>query len=192
MLPFIGLSALGYLLGSIPFGLVVASRAGIDIRNTGSGNPGATNMFRQGGPKLGATVLVLDALKAYIPTAIAIAILPEAWQHICVGLTGVIGHSYPIFAKFKGGKGAAPGLGILLALSPKIFGILALVAISIISLWRYVSVGTITCSLLAPILFFTFDYPLVYSGFVSTICTLIIFRHIPNIKRLIKGVENKI
>lgn len=192
MLPFIGLSALGYLLGSIPFGLIVASRAGIDIRNTGSGNPGATNMFRQGGTKLGAMVLVLDVLKAYIPTAIAIAILPEAWQHICIGLTGVIGHSYPIFAKFKGGKGAAPGLGILLALSPKIFGILALVAIAIISLWRYVSVGTLICSILAPILFFAFDYPLAYSGFVSTICILIIFRHIANIKRLIKGIENKI
>jgi len=186
------LLALGYVLGSIPFGLIVGKFAKVDLRKSGSGNIGATNMFRQGGWKLGLTVLLLDGLKAAIPTYLATQYLSLPWQHILVGLMAIIGHTYPLFAKFKGGRGAAPGLGVLLALSPLVFLILLTIAFSLIFLLRIVSIATLTCCLLAPGLFYGFKQPIDYTIFVTVICCLIIFRHKDNISRLIKGSENKI
>lgn len=187
-----GLLVAGYLFGSIPFGLIIAKIYQINLRDIGSGNPGATNMFRAAGWVPGSVVLILDALKAFIPTYMAMTLLPQASIHILVGLTTIIGHSFPIFAKFKGGKGAASGLGILLALSPIIFCILFITAFLIIYITRYVSVATLAACILAPALFYVFNLPPAYTVFVSIISILIIYRHKSNIKRLMSGTENKI
>ena len=112
------LCLMAYLLGSMPFGLWVTQSRGIDLRSTGSGNIGATNVYRQAGWKLALIVFLLDGAKGTLPTLFAIHYLPAPWMHILVGLCAILGHSYPVFAQFKGGKGAATGLGLLLALSP--------------------------------------------------------------------------
>jgi acyl phosphate:glycerol-3-phosphate acyltransferase len=190
--PLVNLVVLSYLIGSIPFGLIVSNLKGVDIRQHGSGNIGATNVFRTLGWPYGLLVFFLDGLKGYGPTLLALAITEHAIVHISIGLLTVVGHSLTVFAKFKGGKGAATGLGVLLALSPDVFFIVFLTAIALIILTKYVAPVTLFCSLLTPILLYFFDYPVEYVGLVSLMVVFIFIRHKENIKRLLRGEENKI
>lgn len=182
-----------YFLGSIPFALVVSKLKHVDLRKVGSGNIGATNVYRAMGLKWAILVFLLDALKGYLPTMVAIMFYPALpVVHILIGLTAIFAHSLTMFSSFKGGKGAATGLGVLLALSPLIFGISAGLAALIIGTTRYVSVGTISCCLVIPLMFFLFSYPVEYLIFVFIICLFIIIRHKSNMIRLWQGQENKI
>jgi glycerol-3-phosphate acyltransferase PlsY len=189
----ISLAIATYFLGSVPFGLVVARIKGIDLRKVGSGNIGATNVFRALGIKWAILVFFLDGLKGFLPVLLTIVLFPEkSFLHILIGAIAIVGHSLSLFVKFKGGKGAATGLGVLLALSPIIFGITAVIAFLTIWFSRYVSVGTMLCCLLLPLFFMAFRYPAEYVIFVGVICFFVILRHRPNIERLLKGTENKI
>jgi glycerol-3-phosphate acyltransferase PlsY len=182
-----------YFLGSIPFALVVSKLKNIDLRKIGSGNIGATNVYRAMGFKWALLVFLLDGFKGFLPTFLAIQLFPSTPSlHILIGITTVVAHSLTIFAKFKGGKGAATGLGVLLALSPKIFIIIAALAFLIIALTHYVSVGTMICCAIIPLLFYAFSYPTEYLIFVIIICSFVIIRHKSNISRLKQGTENKI
>jgi glycerol-3-phosphate acyltransferase PlsY len=180
-----------YFLGAIPFSAWVAQVKGIDLRNVGSGNYGATNVFRALGFKYALLVFILDMTKGYIPTLLALQ-SDSTWFHIGIGALAIIGHSFSPFVKFRGGKGAATGLGVLLGLSPAVFGSIFAVAIIGIFITRYVAPVTILCSLLAPLLFYLLDYPESYIIFTSCIAVFIIWRHKANIQRLIQGKENRI
>ncbi|MBT5855548.1 glycerol-3-phosphate 1-O-acyltransferase PlsY [bacterium] len=186
------LIAFSYLLGAIPTSLIISKVKGVDLRSQGSRNLGATNVYRVMGIKYAIVVFVIDLLKGAIPTYIAWASIANPVWHIGVGVTTIIGHSLSVWIRFKGGKGAATGLGVLLVLVPGLFGIAAVIAVAIIWKWRIVSVATIVNCILIAVLVWLGVYPLAYKVFISAICIFIVIRHRGNISRLIHGQENKV
>jgi glycerol-3-phosphate acyltransferase PlsY len=189
----------GYFIGSIPFGIIVSRLFGIDIRKVGSGNIGATNIYRALGPAPASLVFILDLLKGTVSIYFAQFILPSSPAFVLKeliivisGLAAVIGHMYPIYLGFKGGKGAATSLGILLGIAPDLF-IIALIYVALaIAVTRYVSVASFTGVILLSILMVAFHKPVEYSFATVIVAILIIYKHIPNIKRLLSGTEPKI
>ena len=183
----------GYLLGSVPFGLVLAKLfSQVDPRKIGSKNIGATNIFRTAGKTLGILTLIGDVLKGMAPIWIAIQwSLSDHWIAIA-GLSPFLGHIFPIFLGFKGGKGVATALGIYLVMSPIAVVIEFLLFSILVRKWRFISLGSICCATTMPILiaFFRSDSRayFVLSVFIGA---LILFRHQSNISRLLQGTENK-
>ncbi|MDA1353156.1 MAG: glycerol-3-phosphate 1-O-acyltransferase PlsY [bacterium] len=189
----IALGAGAYLLGAIPFSVIIARLKGIDLRKVGSGNLGATNVFRNLGAKWGVMVFCLDAFKAGLPTAVAIYLVPNQYAaHICVGLIAVLGHSFSVFAKFKGGKGVACAAGVLAVIAPHVFMVVFCVVIALIASTRIVSVGSIGGAILMPLLLWVWQYPTPYLIVMSLLSIFVIIKHRTNIQRLLKGTENKI
>jgi glycerol-3-phosphate acyltransferase PlsY len=183
----------GYLLGSVPTGLLLAKFfSKIDPRKTGSGNIGATNIFRTVGKGLGILTLVGDVLKGMIPIGIAIQLgISDLWL-AAVGLSTFLGHIFPIFLGFRGGKGVATALGVYLAISPIAVLIEFLLFAGLVWRWRYISLGSIFCSTTIPILiaFFRSDSQ-AYFILSVIIAALILYRHQENIVRLLQGTENR-
>lgn len=182
----------GYLLGSLPCGYLIARFKKVDIRQVGSGNIGATNVFRTLGPVPGILVFILDLAKGAVPVLICRQITTDPWLIILTGAAAVLGHTFSIFMKFKGGRGAATGLGILLAVAPDIFLGAFIMVVIIILVTRYVSVASITVPVLVTGAFYLLGRPLPYTLMAGLVTLLIILRHIPNIKRLFSGTEAKI
>ena len=181
-----------YLIGSIPFGYLMAKIWNIDIRHFGSGNIGATNVLRTLGPIPGAIVFILDILKGTLAVYLAYQVTNNPWLIVGIGATVIIGHTFPIFLKFKGGRGAAAGLGVLLGIAPDLFLGAVFAAMLILLLTRYVSLTSMLISILVAVAFFVLKRPLPYTLVSGLIAILIIFRHIPNIKRLMNKTEPKI
>lgn len=181
-----------YLLSSISFALLISKLKNIDLRQVGSGNLGATNVYRALGFKFAILVFILDAAKGLVPTYLAMHYFSNPVWHVAIGLITIIGHSLSIFVKFKGGKGVATGLGVIMALNPIVAAILAAVGFTSIAITRYVAPTSILCAVMAPILFYVFKSPEEYIIFISIIASLIVFRHKDNISRLIQGKENKV
>ena len=200
------LSALGgYLLGSIPFGLVLTRLCGLgDIRKIGSGNIGATNVLRTGRKDLALLTVLLDAFKAGIAALIAYHLAPEKFYlffgfvtttnimaSLIAGFCGVLGHNFPIWLKFKGGKGVASAFGFILFT----YWPLALVALGVLLVVafrsKYSSLSAIMACVAVPIVAFFMVDP-VYTAFYTAIALLIIIRHHANIYRLLHGQESKI
>jgi glycerol-3-phosphate acyltransferase PlsY len=183
----------GYLLGSVPTGLLLAKFfSKVDPRKTGSGNIGATNIFRTAGKGLGILTLVGDILKGMIPIVLASWLeLPDLWRAIA-GLSSFLGHIFPIFLGFKGGKGVATASGVYLIISPTAVLIEALLFVGIVWRSRYISLGSICCATTIPILiaFFRSDSQAYFIVSVI-IAALILYRHQDNIVRLLQGTENK-
>jgi len=189
---FICLVVLAYLSGSIPFGYLIPKIWHLDIRQHGSGNIGATNVFRTLGPTAGTIVFVLDMLKGTIPVALANWLLGNPWLVIFVVAAAILGHTYSIFMGFKGGRGVATGVGCLLGLAPDIFIMALIIAFLIIAVTRYVSVASMITPVLVTLAFISFGRPLPYAFIAGLVSILILIRHIPNIKRLRAGTELKI
>lgn len=200
----------GYLAGSIPFGLIMAKFHGKDLRSIGSGNIGATNVGRAMGKKWGYFCFILDVLKGFIPVLIASNIItsfPTVGQlffTLGVGCAAILGHIFPVYVKFKGGKGVATSFGIALGLWPY-FTICALSAAIVwlifVLIWRYVSLASMAASVTFPfvlLLFITFktnwDFVTLWPLFIAAIAIpmMVIIRHRDNIGRLISGTESKI
>jgi glycerol-3-phosphate acyltransferase PlsY len=200
---------LSYLLGSIPFGLIIGKAAGKDLRKNGSGNIGSTNAIRILGVKLGLLAAVCDILKGtlviiiiYILEATNVWFNPFVIEstgdslYALYGLMAVIGHCYSIFLKFKGGKAVATSLGVLFATVP-LAGVMALVAFfPVVFITRYVSLSSTAATIAAVLTSFIFYGVIIgdrlYTSFIVLILGLIIFiKHIPNYKRLINGTENR-
>lgn len=182
-------------MGSIPFSIIVSKLKGINLLEHGSKNAGATNVYRLLGLKYAILVFLLDASKGLLGIYLSQQLNPE--NHLLIMLSGlavIIGHTFTPFLKFKGGKGVATGLGILIGLTPLIALIGFICASTIIITTRVVSVASITTSLLVVALALTpvFAVPLLYKIFISIAVAYIIYRHLPNIKRILKGTENRV
>lgn len=186
--------ALAYILCSIPFGLVfVYLVKGEDIRKFGSGNIGATNVFRFGGAPVGILTLFFDALKGYLPVVLVMKAYPEQpLYHVMVAIVGILGHSYSIFLKFRGGKGVATGLGVCLALLPLQVALAAVVFAALFLTSGYVSLGSVGAALSLPLISLLTGVPSLYLLFTIAAAALVIIRHQENIRRLLLGTETKI
>lgn len=186
---------ISYFLGSIPTAYIVSKFKGIDIRKVGSGNIGAANVLRNVGKKEGIIVLLGDILKGFVPvmflSKISFGINSDILK-ILTGTGAIIGHLFPIFLKFKGGKIVATNLGVFLAIDPVITFITFFILLGIAKISRYLSLGSLVSSLCLTSMLFI-KYGMYYFSVFAVCTTIIIFiRHISNIKRLIQGKENKI
>ncbi len=182
-----------YLLGAVPFGLVVGKLAGIDVRQHGSKNIGATNVSRTLGKKFGLITLVLDVLKGYAPMYAASALLPETPEAVIIvcgcGVAAVVGHMFPVYLGFRGGKGVATGLGVFLYLSPLAIAVSLGVFLAAVACSGFVSVGSLLASALFPLwLFLLGGSPTVIAA-AAVIAVLIWIKHHENIRRLLRGEE---
>jgi glycerol-3-phosphate acyltransferase PlsY len=183
----------GYLLGSVPTGLLLAKFfSKVDPRKMGSKNIGATNIFRTAGKGLGILTLVGDVLKGIIPIGIAIQLSVSDLWLAGVGLSPFLGHIFPIFLGFRGGKGVATALGVYLVISPIAVLMEFLLFAGLVWKWRYISLGSLACATTIPILiaFFRSDSQ-AYFILSVVIAALILYRHQENIVRLLQGTENK-
>ncbi|MFO0594633.1 MAG: glycerol-3-phosphate 1-O-acyltransferase PlsY [Myxococcaceae bacterium] len=189
-----GLVALGYLLGSIPFGVIVTARfAKKDVRAEGSGNIGATNVARVAGKKLGAVVLVLDALKGTLPVWLGLHFAPdEPLLHVSIAAAAFVGHVFPVWLKFQGGKGVATALGVLLVLLPIPAAIGFVAWVLVMAVFRVSSVGSLLGGTLAIASSFALKSPLEYSLLALGLLVAMVITHRSNIQRMIKGTENKV
>ncbi|HFC97310.1 MAG TPA: glycerol-3-phosphate 1-O-acyltransferase [Thermosulfurimonas dismutans] len=182
-----------YLLGSVPFAVVVCRPFGVDPRRAGSGNPGATNVARLLGRKWGALTLVLDLGKAILPVAVARFWLKGLegypWWVAATGLAAFLGHLFPIYLGFRGGKGVASAAGVLLVVCPKALLLSLPVFVVAVALSGFVSVGSLLASLLAPLWVRLFSPEPAYFWMTLLMTLLIWIKHRSNLQRLLRGEE---
>ncbi len=184
---------LSYFCGAIPFGVLVGRACGVDVQRVGSGNIGTTNVWRALGPKMGALVFALDVLKGLAATFLAKALVPHDANAVALcALVVVLGHTFSVFLKFKGGKGVATAFGAMLGLIP-------VVAIGCFALWGLVlwlsctiSVASIAVCIAAPVGAILTHQPALTNAVITLFCVVGLVKHIPNMKRLKAGIEPKI
>lgn len=184
---------LGHVCGSVPSGLwLVQAFYGIDIRNYGSKNIGTTNVFRTVGPKTAVLVLIADAFKGILAVGIMSYFFHNPLLDVVTALGALLGHNYSLFLGFKGGKGVATALGLLIFMMPKValasFGIWLVCVL----LTRYVSLGSIMAAIFTPPLAWYLGYPSAYVIFSVVAAFFVVLRHKENIHRLLTGTESKI
>jgi glycerol-3-phosphate acyltransferase PlsY len=184
------LLVLAYLAGSLPFGYAAGRLAGIDVRSVGSGNTGATNVWRALGPRYGVPVLLLDALKGAVPTLVGAHWFGPGTA-VLAGGAAVVGHMLPIFLGFGGGKGVATAAGVVFALTPLLAIAFALLFVAILWLTRYVSLGSLVCAVAYPVVCLLAGEPWQIVVFGVACAAVIVVRHRANIGRLLHGTENK-
>ena len=203
MATYIVVTIIAYLLGSISFSVIISKKmAGFDVREKGSGNAGSTNVLRTVGKKAAILTLICDCLKGIVAILIAVLaskIVKGTDAGLLVHLAGVavvIGHTFPIFFKFKGGKGVATSLGVLLIINWQIGLICLVFALTLMALTRFVSLGSVSAAILFPILtiFIQENYivPGNYIIFGVVLAAIVVFNHRANVKRLLTGTENKL
>ncbi len=181
-----------YLIGSIPVGVLLARIKGKDPRRTGSGNIGATNVMRTAGKILGIVTLFGDILKGFLPTFIAMRLGELDLFIALIGLAVFLGHVFPIFLKFKGGKGVATEAGVYLAISPLVILICFIIFITVLLIWRYVSVGSLIGTGVMPLVLYILKAPQEYIFLSAVLALCIYIKHRDNIMRLLAGKENKV
>ena len=183
--------AFGYLLGSIPFGLLLTRAAGLgDIRSIGSGNIGATNVLRTGNKKLAAATLLLDALKATVAALLVTALWGKE-AGLLGGFAAFLGHLFPVWLGFKGGKGVATYIGTLLGIAPAMVLVFAFIWLTVAKLSKYSSLSALVATLLIPVVLWLIGEPKI--ALVMAVMTIITYwKHKANIERLINGTESKI
>jgi len=182
-----------YLAGSIPCGILVSKFLDTpDPRLQGSGNIGATNISRVGGKKAGLITLLGDALKGALPALAGLWLAPESPSVAgLAGLAAFLGHLYPVFLGFKGGKGIATGLGIFLILAPWAIAIEILIFLAAVLALRFVSVGSLAAALTLPLCICLLDYPKAYALTALLVAIFTTYKHRENIQRLLAGQEPK-
>jgi acyl-phosphate glycerol 3-phosphate acyltransferase len=207
---FVAVVVIAYLIGSIPFGLIISKLTrGVDVRQYGSGKTGATNVMRTAGTKLGILTLALDVGKAVGAVMLAqtiinsgiltIGSMPFYWQHIAqvmAGMAVVAGHNWPVFAKFKGGRGVTTYFGTLLAIFPPacLFGaeVLAISALRSRHMSRGSIFGALASWCLMVPLTIVYDFPPIYLAYGLVAVALLVYQHYDNIKRLQQGTERQL
>ena len=183
------ITIVSYLIGSIPTGYIVGTLAGIDIRKVGSGNVGATNVARTVGKTKGLLTLTADVAKGFIPVFVALRLGLSYTAVASVGIAAFLGHLYPVFLKFRGGKGVATALGVLLALAPMATLVLVAVFGVVVFFSRIASVGSIAAAVAAPITLWSFSYSPAIVAMSVFLAVMIILCHRGNIRRLLAGTE---
>jgi glycerol-3-phosphate acyltransferase PlsY len=180
-----------YLIGSIPTGLLLGKAAGVDIRESGSGNIGATNAYRTLGKKIGIMTLVGDCLKGVLPVLAAKYLGGGEGLVALTGLAAFLGHVYTVFLGFKGGKGVATALGVFLAVSPLSVLCALAVFVPVVWIWRYVSLGSILAAAVVPFVVALIERQPYLTGMAVVIAVVVIAKHRENIQRLREGTERK-
>jgi glycerol-3-phosphate acyltransferase PlsY len=182
----------GYILGSIPTGYLVGRAFGVDVRRVGSGNIGTANVLRAAGKWPAVLTLVGDMMKGLIPVVIARLVTENVWVHAAVGLAAVVGHCWPVFLRFKGGKAVATGAGTSIGLAP-------LVGLGLFAFWwavvlvsRYTSLGAIAVMVVSPFVFLLTGQPLAYVLYTIVGGALVLWRHRENARALLAGTERKV
>jgi glycerol-3-phosphate acyltransferase PlsY len=189
MIAIVLLIFLAYVMGSVPSGYLLGKISGIDVRSVGSGNIGATNVARALGKGRGALTLFADAAKGYLPVWVALRLEFSATTIALVAIAAFLGHLYPLFLNFQGGKGVATALGALLALAPTATLILIVVFAVAVLVSRIVSLGAIAAAIAAPVALWFFSQSLVFVAMGVFLGAVIILRHRGNIRRLLAGTE---
>jgi glycerol-3-phosphate acyltransferase PlsY len=196
--------AVGYLVGGIPIGVLVARARGVDLMQVGSGNIGASNVQRTLGTGLGIAVWLADLLKGLVPVVWAERLLrdmPDPWPYIAaVGVAAVLGHCLAVYLRLRGGKGVSTTLGVILALDWRVGLIAFAIWLFVLGLTRFISVSSMVATALTPLLFLVMPPlpshsanargPLVAAGIALAL--VVVLRHIPNIRKLIKGTESRV
>lgn len=190
----IGVFVLAYLMGSIPTAFWYAKYFhGIDIRQHGSGNVGATNSLRVLGKKAGIIVLIFDLLKGLIPVLLSRYLGFSEEETFLVGIVSILGHIWSVFANFKGGKGIATSLGVILAVSPAGAGVSVLVFVAVVYFTKYVSLGSLLAGLTFVLYYLLFNSSQTLMSLIAFLLfVLLVYTHRENIKKLLKGTENKL
>lgn len=190
MLQILAALLLGYLLGSIPFGLLVTRAAGLgDVRKIGSGNIGATNVLRTGNKGLAALTLVLDALKGTAAALIGLAWSPELGM--AAGFGAFLGHLFPVWLGFRGGKGVATYLGVLIGLAWQGALVFAAAWLAVAFVTRYSSLAALVAAIAVPVALYLMGYPR-YAAVLGTMSVIVFVKHRANIQRLLDGSESRI
>jgi glycerol-3-phosphate acyltransferase PlsY len=188
MLPIL----LGYLTGSVPFAYLLARRAGVDVRRVGSGNVGAANVLRTTGPWRGVVVMALDVAKGVASVALAYLFSGSAVAAALTGAAAVVGHIYPVWLRFHGGKGVAVAAGVFTMLSPAAAGISAVLFLVTVLLTRYISLASVAASLALPPAAWLVGEPRAVVLSAAGSAALILFRHRGNLQRLRSGTERRV
>ena len=184
---------LSYVIGSIPSGLILGKTFwNVDLRQHGSKNIGATNAWRTLGKLPGFIVFVADLLKGMIGVYLGMLIVGTSTAMIIGGIMAIIGHSLSLFLKFKGGKGVATGLGVLIMLMPSVSAVVFLIWLVIVLISKYVSLASIIAAVFVPVCAFAAGMSYDYVAFGIVAALFVIYRHKSNIMRLMNGTENKI
>jgi acyl phosphate:glycerol-3-phosphate acyltransferase len=194
MLSFVAAAA--YLLGSVPNGWIIGRLNGIDLQKVGSGNIGATNVFRCVGKGWGISAFVLDALKGFVPAFVFPRLMdsPPGWLGLACGVSAVVGHLWPVWLGFRGGKGVSTSAGMLLGIAPAAVGVGFLVFAATVAATRFVSLGSILAAIAVPAAYLALHgtaNPLL-AGALVAMGILVVFMHRANLKRLLKGTEPRI
>ena len=203
MATYIIVSIIAYLLGSVSFSIIISKKmAGFDVREKGSGNAGATNVLRSVGKKAAILTLICDCLKGVLAILVAFVVgkiaknLDESLLIQLAGVFVILGHTFPVFFKFKGGKGVATSLGVLLMTNWQIGLICLVFALVLMALTRFVSLGSIGAAILFPVLTVFIHTNYLVNGnyiiFAIILAVLVVFNHRTNVQRLLAGKENKL
>lgn len=186
------LAVVAYLFGAIPFGLLVAKSQGIDIREKGSGNIGATNVFRVVGKGWGVFTLVLDALKGFLPAYFFPLVAGCGSDYgVLFGMAAILGHSFPVYLKFKGGKGVATSAGMLLGVAPLAVACGFVCWVVCLAVSRYVSLASILAALAVGASVWFMDKPLAVKLALTALAALVVWLHRANVRRLLNGTEHR-
>ena len=190
------LMAAAYLMGSIPCGLLIARLKGVDLQKVGSGNIGATNVYRCVGKAWGVAAFVLDAVKGFVPAFVFPRLMESAppWLGLACGIAAVAGHNWPVWLKFKGGKGVSTSAGMLLGIAPAAVGVGFAVFALTVALTRFVSLGSILAAIAVPAAYLWMNGAenRLLAGALVVMGALVIFKHRANVGRLLRGIEPRI
>jgi glycerol-3-phosphate acyltransferase PlsY len=187
------MTAAGYLIGSIPTGLlIIRLLRGVDIRTVGSGNIGATNVYRVAGLPTALLVLVIDGLKGALPVLLARTSGAPPWAEVLAGVAAIVGHNWSVFLRFAGGKGVATSLGVLLALSPGAAAVAIVVWLAVAGATRYASLASILAIAAVPAVMWARREPAHHLLFAGAALAFVLYRHRANLARLRAGTELRI
>lgn len=184
--------ALAYLVGSIPFAFLMSRRRGIDLRAVGSGNVGASNVLRTIGVRPAVLAMLLDALKGVLAVFVAERVATGSATPVAAGLASVVGHIYPVWLRFRGGKGVATAAGVFGVLTPA--ALAAACGVFLLAVWvtRFISVGSIAAAVTLALVAAVSDAPGVVAAGAAMAAVIVIYRHRANLARLVAGTERRV
>jgi glycerol-3-phosphate acyltransferase PlsY len=188
----VGAIVLAYLVGSVPFALLVARRRGIDLRVAGSGNVGAANVLRTAGAGAAVAAMTLDALKGAAAVLVAQRLTSGAATPVAAGIAAMVGHVYPVWLRFHGGKGVATAVGVFVILTPLALAAASALFVVVVWLTRYISLGSVVAALVLPVLSVGTGSSVVVTIGSTLAAAIVVHRHRANLVRIVAGTERRV